>query len=363
MRQIIVSALRSGSGLRFIKKYQRRVMVIGPIVLLSVVAILWITSPDNQKSAALCLLPLALGPVFLAWNIPNIGILQTAHAWKLLATGQVASSLTAMIVGIPLILVLSNPLGAAVGAILVEFVMTLWCRRAARGHSGTLGSRGSGVSKEYATMAVYSGLAWGQGQTDRLFVGFVAGSHILGVLSLGVSLSRALGDAVASSNANLLRAELATCQKEEIDGTAARVLRRGMVLASGCALVTAAGAKWVLIPILSADWRPALELVSILCLAVIPSVLSWTAAIFHVRSRTGRRALVGPFLSILIALPIASLSLLSLQALAIGIVLREFLLVVISYAALGSSAPWRALVEAFVITGLLGVATFTIFTL
>lgn len=360
MRQIVVSALKSGSGLRFVRKYQRRVMILGPIVLGAVVMALWLTAEDRNKSAALSLLPLVLGPSVLAWNILNVGVLQTAHKWRLLATGQVVASLTAMAVGAPLILIFANPLGAALGAVLVEMVMAVWCRKAAGGDVGSQDSRGGGAKKEYSTMAMYSGLAWGQGQTDRLFVGFVAGSHTLGVLSLGVSLSRALGDAVASSNANLLRAELATSPAASSEHTAARVLRRGMMLAGAAALLTAAATKWALVPILASSWQPTLEIVPVLCLAVVPSVLSWTAGIYHVRLGTRSKALIGPAVSILAALPLATLSLLSLQALAIGIVLREFLLVLISYLAIGRHAPWRSLVEATAITATLGLATLTL---
>lgn len=350
MRQIVVVSLKSHSGVNFVRKYRRVVMVAGPLALAVVIGVIWVTSSDEQKSTAWTLLPLTLGPAALAWNILNIGVLQSAHQWRFLATGQVAASLTALAVGIPMVLVLGNPLGAAIGAVLVEIMMAIWCRNALASHGLCPASRSGGASKQYSTMAVYSGLAWGQGQTDRLFVGFVAGSYTLGVLSLGASLSRALGDAVASSSANLLRAEIAGAETGINRHSGNKVLQRGMLLAGAAALLTALGSKWVLTPLMSESWLPALAIVPILCLSVVPSVLSWTAPIYHLSYGTKKRAVLGPFLSILVALPLSLLSLWSLWALAMGILVREFLLVAIHYSVLGRNAPWRAFFEALGIT-------------
>lgn len=360
MRQIVVSAIKSDKGLQFVRRYQRIVVFVSPICMASVILLLWLTSDGERRMTVLCLLPLLLGPPVMAWNIWNIGAMQAAHSWRSLATGQVLASLFAIIVGVPLVVVYANPFGASLGAVTVEIVMAIWCSVAAKGLPNRIDRRSDRSRKDYRTMAVYSGLAWGQGQTDRLFVGLVAGSHTLGVLSLGASLSRALGDAVASSNANLLRAELASAPASRAERLGTKVLLRGMILAAAAAVLTACANKWVLIPILSESWRPALEIVPLLCLSVVPSVLSWSAAVYHVRFNTGKRALIGPFVSIVIALPLSMLSLLSLQALGIGIVVREFVMVAVSYMAIGRRAPWQALYGALAITALLGAAVFTL---
>ncbi|MFE4543451.1 lipopolysaccharide biosynthesis protein [Arthrobacter sp. NPDC056727] len=352
MRQLVVSALRSDKGVELIRAYRRLVVVLGPLVLLLFFLVLWLVSGPDHKSAVLTLLPLALGPAFMAVNIFNIGRLQGQHEWRALATGQLVASLAAMTVGVPLVLLLTNPSGAAIGTVLGELVMMLWCWNATRRLEPytPVKIRSRRLLREYRSMAAYSGLAWGQGQTDRVFVGAVAGGHTLGVLSLGISLARALGDAVAASSANLLRAELASADTAERAAVGRAVLRRGMFLAAATAFLTAAVAKWILSPILGEEWSPALEIVPILSLCVIPSVLSWSAAIYHVDAATGKKALIGPIASIFIALPVATLSFWSLPALAVGVVLREFTLVTVAYFALGPTAPWRSLGQAVLLT-------------
>ncbi|MFI7744672.1 lipopolysaccharide biosynthesis protein [Kocuria rhizosphaericola] len=370
MRQVVMQAIGLPAGEKFVAGYQRIGYVAVPIGMLVFTSILVLASSSMSPLVVLILSPFAFAPLFLIANVRNIGVLQKGSRWSDLAGAQLLGSACLLAVGVPTILLLQSPFGSALGAVACELVVFLRCRHVAKrlpalpamGASPHASRQSDQVlSRAFKTMSMYSGLAWGQGQFDRVLIGIFGGTQTLGVISVGLAIARALGDAVASSNANVLRSELSQDSSDLRHEQATYVtLRRGLLLAVVAAILMAIPGRYVFSLILGPEWQSSLDLVPLLSIAVVPSVLSWSSGVLHVHQKTGRRALSGPVVGNVLALPVAMLALTDLRLFALGVYLREIALIVTSYLLLVDTAPWtllgRAIGYSFVLTVFLYVA-------
>lgn len=345
-RQVIFFAVSTRRGLRFLRRYRLAVAIAGFAGILLGIFLIGFFLDLAKPEQVLSLLPIAFAPAFTAMGLRGLGRLQAAGRWRALAAGQALAAVSSLVVAVPILFLARSPLGCSVGLLMTEVVFALWCIRQ--------GNRGQTVQTEtpkdiqslpglYAKMAGYSGLAWAQGQTDRLLIGAVSGATNLGIFSMATALARSLGDALAASSANVLRSRVGTSTDATSNrSTAEKILNRGIVLALVglwlSVLVTQTFVSWILGP----AWEVALSIVPLLSLSVIPSIFSWSSAVLHLSRRSAGRALVAPAVGILFALPIAWLSSFNLHAAAGVIVLRELSLSSVAYVLVGRAAPWRS---------------------
>lgn len=364
VRQVAVRAVGSTQGESFLAKYQKfSSFAVSGILGLGILT-LYIAFPAGQKHLTLTLIPLILGPLFIIANARNIAVMQSAGQWKDLAYAQFLGAMAVFFAGIPLLLWTSTPLGSSLGVAVGECTAFVWCSRHVSRHCISQ-NKVSEESKhrygrEFRLMTVYSGIAWGQGQLDRVIIGALGGAALLGSLTMALSVARSLGDAIAASNANLLRTHYKSELMAKNPGAESprRVLTRGLFMAVTSAVAVGTGATWFMSWLLGDAWATSAELVPILSLSAIPSVLSWSAAVMHVQFETGRRVLVGPVTSLSTGIPLGLIALIDPYWFAYGVVIREFLQIGASYLALGRPAPWAMYGLALILTLIAGAVTY-----
>lgn len=344
IRQVMVRAVRTQNGITFLRRYRLFAGGGGVIFVGAVVTTLFFSLPHGSNGSVLLLLPIAFAPACTALGMLSVARLQRSGAWQTLAKGQLVAALISLTVSLPCLLATQNLLGGSLQVLLTEGIFALWCMRKARSLAEeTIDVRGASPVAEFFGMSAYSGLAWAQGQGDRLVLGLVAGTAQLGNYSFGSAISRSLGDAMASATANVLRSETASLTELDPDRfrqVAGKVLNRGLLIVLVAIIGTDLASELVLRPLLGESWREPLNIVPILAIATLPSVLSWSASVFHVSAGRTRRALWTPLAGILFALPIALLAAHDLEHAAWAVLGRDITVVTISFLTAGKRAPW-----------------------
>jgi len=345
-RQVIFFTVSSRKGMRFLRRYRILVAILGFLgILLGILVIRFVLDVEHPEEV-LTLLPIAFAPAFTAMGLRGVGLLQAAGKWKTLAAGQAVAAVSSLAVALPALYLSHSPLGCSLGLLTTELVFAFWCWR--KGCS-VVTSRveiprdSRRISSLYTKMAGYSGLAWSQGQADRVLIGGFSGAANLGIFSMATALARSLGDALASSSANVLRSELGTLTNpEDAHQRASRILNRGTFLALVGVWLSVLMTQTVVTWLLGEEWRASLAIVPLLSLSVIPSVFSWSSAVLHVARRSAGRALIAPIIGILFAVPIAWLSATNLLGAAGMVLFRELSLSCVAYLLIGRTAPWRS---------------------
>lgn len=343
-RQIIFFTASSRKGIRFLRRYRLLVAVFGFLGILVAIIVLWRLLEVTDPAQAWSLLPIAFAPAFTAMGLRGVGRLQAAGKWRTLAAGQALAAMSSLIVAVPVLYVSRSPLGCSLGLLTTEVVFALWSWRQSQDLQTTdVQKESRSMAGLFTRMAGYSALAWSQGQADRVLIGAFSGAANLGMFSMATALARSLGDALASSSANVLRSEIGTSANLlDTCVRASKVLNRGTILALAGVWLSVLLTETIVSWILGTEWQSALSIVPILALCVIPSVFSWSSAVLHVARRSAGRALVAPSIGILFAIPIAWLSGFNLFAAAWVVLLRELSLSCVAYALIGRAAPWRS---------------------
>lgn len=369
VRQIVLGAVSHPEGRLFLRRYRKVAMAASTVCLSAGFLGLYLYLPQGQKNNVVLLVPMMIGPILSIINISNLGLLQQGQQWRKLAAGQLLAAMASLLVAVPVILLSQSVLGCVLGLIIAEGTFVIWCRVNVRRMKLAADVkdrplRETSFARSFRQMAIYSGLAWIQGQTDRILIGLLAGTAALGVFSLASALARSAGDALASSNTNLLRAEISALPGGVQSRAASRRrskliennLVRGMGLAAATTISVSVVTALYIGPLLGDEWKPAIAIVPILALVAIPSSLSWSAAVLHISNNTGARAPLAPIVGVALAVPTAILATTSLPAAATLVVLREFALVLVAYGAIGRNAPWRCLAIAAVAVSLIAAA-------
>lgn len=345
-RQVALDAIQESAGQRFLRRYQRVVGLGGPLVMiLAVIGCAQTSSP--RLSGFLQLLPLALVPAAYASCLSGIARLQLCHEWRQLARFQLVASVAPLVLAVPLLLWRHDLLGVSIQAGASECIFALLVIRHAKRREVQTRPGSTRSARHFAVMSGFSALGWSQGQADRVLVGSVAGTSVLGQYSLGTSLSRSVGDAVAAGSANVVRARLAALDDPndpaQCRRTAESTLRGAMGLTTALALVTVIAVELVVRRFLGAEWHASLDMVAVLSLSTIPSNLNWTVGTLQIRAGAGSKAVLGPLVGVVLCLPIALGAGHSLILAAWLVLAREFCVVIVGFLTAGAYAPWRAL--------------------
>lgn len=360
-RQVVLEALQGAGGQSFLRHYRLLVGTVGPVVLVLACWFAASTAAD-QTRVFLSLLPMALIPAAFAVSLEHVGNLQLQGKWNLLAKIQLVASVFALGPGLGLLWWRRDLLGIAVQAALSELIFAALlavggrsCRAASRGAPGSLRTK-------FVMMSGYSALGWLQAQSDRALVGLAAGTPTLGQYSLGLSLARSAGDALAAASATMLRARLAITSEHndpaECRAASHSLLMRALAGASGLSLAVIVTVHWVVAPLLSEDWDDAIAMVPVMTLCTLPAVLAWSNAVLQLKANSGVTGTLGPAIGLVMSVPIAASATWSLTAAAWFALLREFMVVVVGFRTAGPFAPWRSLVACTAWTVLLaGIVT------
>lgn len=339
------------AGARFIGRFRVWSATVGGAVLAAVVVTLAVTQAGEDRWQAIALAPFALVPTASAAGLDALVRMQRSGRWKDIAANQAWSSTASLLCSVPTLLVTGSLLASALQALLAEAgFAVLNRRRAARpappvDTGGRAAEPAGGVFHDYLHTALFALLGWGQGQTDRLSIGALAGGERLGQYAFAMSLSRSIGDAVALASINVLRPVLAEAavggRGSEIVPLAEASLRRSLALAVAAAVATSVGAQLVVAPFLASDWDPALALVPVLALAVAPAVVAWSVTAILQVERRMRWASPVKAVGVLLSLPIGVVALHDLQLAAWLVNVRELIVMALLLLAARHRAPWR----------------------
>lgn len=366
VRHVSIAAVETASGEVFLRRYVKWSSAAGVLVMVAVSMTVALSVAHSSSALEVFgeLALLALVPVPMALAVRPLAILQRASQWRSASDARVYGSLVGAAIGVPTALLTHSIVGGAVTVLLSEtFFTAVVCARARRIPSTPLDHLTSSaeISKAFRSMQVYSAVAWAQGQADRLLIGAWSGTAQLGSYSLATSVGRSAGDAVAASQAAVLRADLASAKPETQRGVRAlfsRHLLSTLAVSVGAAAASIVLAASVIGPILGPDWANALAAVPVLALAGIPSAVSWSSAPIHNFSNRSRRAILAPFGGLIMAPLIAIAATHSLVTAAWLVIAREVVLAALQLALMGRSAPWgrASLVAAVLGASSLGVA-------
>jgi O-antigen/teichoic acid export membrane protein len=350
-RQTAVVHAGSTGGDRFVRHFRRWSAGVGGLLLAATVAALFLTQAGPDRWQAIALVPFVLVPSCSALGLDALVRLQRAGRWKRIASSQAWSSTASLLCSVPILVTTHSLLASALQATLAEAGFALLNRRhAARSVPATTdddrpGTSTSAVFGDYLHTALFALLGWGQGQTDRVSIGALAGDARLGQYAFAMSLSRSVGDAAALATINVLRPVLVGAARSgrgsEIVALAERSLRRSLALAVLAAALTTVGAHLLVAPFLTEAWDPALALVPVLALAVAPSVVAWTVtAILQAESRM-RWASPIKAIGVLLSLPIGVVAVHDLDLAAWLVNARELVVMGLLLVAARHRAPWR----------------------
>lgn len=352
IRHIAVAHVGSPVGERFLRRYS---LVSGIAGLATMTVVCWIVaivvgSDGSVTKDFVNLLPLALVPPAQALSTLPTAVLQRAGLWAEVSGYRTVASLIGAGIGVPLVFVTRSVAGASIAIMASEltYAILLWLSTRHRdapmlGEEGSLNDR-IGYRSTWAHMSIYSVLGWLQSQSERGFLGLWAGTGALGAYSLGSAIGRSAGDAIASSQASVLRVDLsrrAACSDDEIRSVVGKNLRAAVPIAAGSGLLTVLIAKFAFAPILGPEWAGALAMVPILALTGIPISVAASSAPVHVQRGKANVSYFAPALCLIFApvVGIAATSSLSLAAWAV--LARECVLASAQTVLMGKAAPWR----------------------
>lgn len=271
--------------------------------------------------------------------------LQLAGSWDVLGRNQFIACLVSLAPFTAILIADQGILATVVQTVFMEVAFTyLIIRRASETAGFEAGTDSMNYARDFTRMAVYSILGWAQGQADRLVVGMFAGPALLGTYSLAGSLTRTVGDGLALSTANVVRA---TLFEHESDGPSSRrraeaALMLAILAGAVVTVVLWAANELILTPFLGHEWKQAVEVVPVMGLLIVPIVFNWSVTPFLLQAGRLSRAVPVKLTGVLLCIPIGLSAAHSITLAAWMAVGREFIVMVLMVASCGTQAPIRA---------------------
>lgn len=344
-RFAVMRVLTEPGGMKIMNRYRMFMPVVAFELLVALMLfLLWNGTLENWGEF-FQVLPVAFAPGFGALGLLYVGTLQATSQWGLLARLQFRAAIVGLVVGGTTLLLTQSLLGPALQLAVTEGVFALLCWRRARKNTIPIPHSAPGeksILSDMGAMSGYALMAWFQGQAERLFMTFFAGTAVLGTYTAGSAVGRAPGDALAASTANMVRVAVADKEtSQEIKDTSNRFLSGALMLAV-VGVIIAQVAAVVLGPILGEKWNSAMSMVPFIAMVSFPGVLSWAASVLLVRTGAAWKTFVGPVIGIVFGALVAWVASFDLHLAATILVLREFTVVLVAYTFIGRAAPWRS---------------------
>jgi O-antigen/teichoic acid export membrane protein len=345
VRQVSVMALSSRAGLRFLERYRRIYAALGTFALLALLLLLFALAGPANTYSLVGLVPIATVPLLMSLSTILIADEQRRGGWKELALIQFRAVLIAFIITIPLLLYFPSLLGPAINLAVIEALIYVQLRRSRPHTLVTFDSKGASASnlkRRFREAFLYSTLGWGQSQLDRVAVGALGGSGLLGLYTFSWSLSRSLGDAISNGSVNVLRARIfaGSTSSSEAKSIVGKSLRQTLILVVAGILIVFGALYWVLPHILGPEWRSAINAAYILVLCTVPQAIASSSSVLLMHSAKMRGGLVVRVVGLACALPIGICAVIDLRLGASAALLREILMCVVSMLIVRREAPW-----------------------
>lgn len=367
IQHVAMISIGSTNGRAFLRRYA---WVSGFAGVFFMAAAVWLIAERLGRNSTFVdfinLSPFILVPVSRAFAAQKTALLQYSGLWQKVMMFRSYGAVIGAAIGLPIIFINKSILGACITITASEICYTTFVFFAVTRSRTALRPSNEETRLEpwdtYRHMAMFSMLGWLSSQLERLLLGAWAGTATLGVYSFGFAIGRSAGEAIASSQPSVLRADL-TRSAATSDGQIKKLLsgnlRGGLYLTVGTALAVTVLSIYVLPIFLGDKWSDALEMAPILALSAIPSAVAQSAAPVFVQMQRAHLSYLAPALLLFFAPVVASAAVNSLTLAAWTVLLRECLLATIQSLLLGHATPWREVFLAFfaVAAGALIVAT------
>lgn len=316
IRQIGVATWRYSTGSRFMDRSTAVVAIGGGAVMAAFIAILAAVGVCSAWQA-LQLSPLVAVSVVSGLALRRVTLAQYHGQWTRIARSQLIGSAASLIVTLPLVGVLGIAAGSA-QSLVAELVFLLLLPKA--GDRPVPDRDHGAVTRDFFLPTAASNvLGFLQGQAERVVMAALAGTRVLGLFTLAVSVSRIVVEALLLGLLNVLRSRLARADSEvEKSAIVSQFIIRGAWLAIGIQVLVVGIARWVLPLILQPDWQPALDIVPILTTSAVPIAGMWCISAYLIDGGRARHLLLWQFIGIAlgvvtglaatVALPLAALA-------------------------------------------------------
>lgn len=375
IRHIAISAIKTSSGQRFLRRYM---FFSGSVGLLSMSISIWGIAVVFGLSTAgrdfLSLVPLIVVPVARAVAVEPTAVSQRDGRWGRISLYRTIGALTGAAIGLPIVLINKSIVGACIALaasevtyalIIVASIARVPTRLPGVNLGLTSRTEPAGSREDYFTsyrhMTLYSAIGWLQGLSERVLVGLWAGTGSLGIYSLGTAVGRSSGEAIAASQPNVLRTELARGEPRsdsDIKKMLGKDLRGGLVLTVCNAIAVVVITTYVLPHIFGPSWATALHMVPILVLSTVPLAIAASSAPVHILRGNARIAFIAPAICLIFA-PVTALAAINSLVMAAWLVLlRECVLALLQSLLMGRSAPWREVSFAMAVIAVGSLAVF-----
>ncbi|MEV7932677.1 oligosaccharide flippase family protein [Curtobacterium sp. NPDC089185] len=362
VRQIVVPSWNSATAFRFLLRYRTLASLLGILAMLGTIIVLFVVFPE-EPNQIFSLAPLLLVPVFNSFALIPLGFLQKLNQWRSLARMQVVAAAVSLLVSVPALVLTQSLLGASLQVLLTEAMFAF----AAQRQASKLGmhearsalTEGATYGREFAHSSVFFVGGWAQAQVDKVLVGVLAGTNVLGSYNFALAVARNPGDAISASTSNVLRVRLA----EARDATSPQIARvtdqlmvKALAIATVVVLVIAFAVRTVLVPVLGSEWGTPLRASMIALISIIPTVLSWALPIVMLTVGRMKWAAWVRVVGIVAAIPIAFAAADGLEGAAWLLLAREFVMLALFAVACGRAVPVKALAFCSVVTAALSLA-------
>jgi O-antigen/teichoic acid export membrane protein len=315
------------------------------------------------------LVPIVAVPLLMSLSTILIADEQRRGGWKKLALIQFRAVLVAFVITLPLLFFIPSLLGPSINLAVIEALIYVQLRRGSAHILVTTNSKGASAStlkKRFREAFLYSTLGWGQSQLDRVAVGALGGSGLLGLYTFSWSISRSLGDAISNGSVNVLRAKIfaASTTSSEARIIVGKSLRQTLVLVVAGILVVFGALYWVLPHLLGSEWRSALNAAYILVLCTVPQAIASSSSVLLMHSAKMKAGLIVRVVGLACALPIGICAVADLRLGASAALLREILMCIVSMLIVRREAPWPTigaglLCVLFMFTGVASMGLFS----
>lgn len=360
IRQIIITLFEAQTSIQFLRRYQRLSAILGSGAMLLAIAALAASTPNALMPHAASLLPMALVPSVIAVSIAHVGYLQLRQEWRLLAGMQLWAALGGLAIAVPTLLMTGSLVAAALQTLITELIVAVlarnWAQRLGEREFITRLPPATARPNEFWHSVVLCLLGWAQSQSDRLFVGLMGGTQLLGLFNTGWALGRSGSEALGAATANVMRSHMRDAETESADRQRehmSRLLMLSVVAGLAIGLVTMLASDLIVRPVLGPEWTSAIDAAVVLAICTPAVAVSWAlsaALASRARIKWGTPAkAVGIVLSLVIALA----ALQSLVWAALVVLAREWIVLLLSGIALKLGLPWRAIAAGILATGVM----------
>lgn len=356
LRNQVVMSLTNPRDLRNVRRSGSVAAWFGALFIGGSLLALYVLN-HGYRDYVIALSPMIVVPFITTASIVPVGKMHYGDLWRELANYQLVSAAVGLSVSFTIVITTHSSLAMASHLFLTELTFLLLARRAARAVVIEQRDGPTRPMRETVGLSVLGTLGWTQGQLERVFIGSLAGTGVLGLYSTASAMGRSPGDALSSATANYLRS--AVVKRETPEEQAHDVRRIGLMsafAAVAAAVLMTVVVRLVMDPLLGPRWAPTLQAVPLLAVATIPYAVSLCLQMMSIYDQRTQASIVPAVLAICCAPLTGYVALHSLTGAAAVVVAKELMVLLVCYGmsrTRGAVAPVFAAVALTVVSGAL----------